>query len=248
MVFKGDTERQAILRDRMIKKRTGTKRNRYVSKILHVLKPRMRLLDIGCGTAHIIQELAMRYKSAIFIGLDISPAMLKIASKNTMNLHNVILVEGDGLNLPFPDCSFDIVTVRLAEFSPEEVYRVLKKGGYFLEYEVGPEANKEIVEFFPDRIEKDNFFIPECLSTWKEEVVQKIKNVGFIVESIEDYREKEYYSSEEELMDLIEMVPLVKDFNRKKDRERISELAEKYKEKNGIKITWHYYIMEARRV
>jgi len=72
--------------------------------------------------------------------------------------------------------------------------------------------------------------------------------VGFIVESIEDYREKEYYSSEEELMDLIEMVPLVKDFNRKKDRERISELAEKYKEKNGIKITWHYYIMEARRV
>lgn len=72
--------------------------------------------------------------------------------------------------------------------------------------------------------------------------------MGFIVESIEDYREKEYYSSEEELMDLIEMVPLVKDFNRKKDRERISELAEKYKEKNGIKITWHYYIMEARRV
>ena len=72
--------------------------------------------------------------------------------------------------------------------------------------------------------------------------------MGFIVESIEDYREKEYYSSEEELMDLIEMVPLVKDFNRKKDRERISELAEKYKEKNGIKITWHYYIIEARRV
>jgi len=247
MVFKGDTEKQAILRDRVIKKRTGTKRNRYISKILHALKPRMRLLDIGCGTAHIIQELAMRYKSATFIGLDVSPAMLKIASKNTMNLHNVILVEGDGLNLPFRDCSFDIVTVRLAEFSLEEVYRVLKKGGDFLEYDVGPEANKEIVEFFPDRIEKDNFFIPECLSTWKEEVVQKIKNVGFIVESMEDYKEKEYYS-EEEVMDLIEMVPLVRHFNRKKDRKRISELAEKHKEKNGIKITWHYYIIEARRV
>lgn len=247
MVSKGDTERQAILRDGMIKKGTETKRNRYVSEILHALKPRMRLLDIGCGTAHIIQELAVHYKSAIFIGLDISPAMLKIASKNTMNLQNVILVEGDGLNLPFRDCSFDIVTVRLAEFSPEEVYRVLKKGGYFLEYEVGPEANKEIVEFFPDRIEKDNFFIPECLSTWKEEVIQKIKDVGFIVESMEDYKEKEYYS-EEEVMDLIEMVPLVRDFDRKKDRKRIGELAEKYKEKNGIKITWHYYIMEARRV
>jgi len=42
MVSKGDTERQAILRDGMIKKGTETKRNRYVSKILHALKPRMR--------------------------------------------------------------------------------------------------------------------------------------------------------------------------------------------------------------
>jgi len=62
-----------------------------------------------------------------------------------------------------------------------------------------------------------------------------------------DYEEKEYYS-EEEVTDLIEMVPLVRDFNRKKDRKRISELVEKYKGKNGIKITWHYYIIEARRV
>ena len=67
------------------------------------------------------------------------------------------------------------------------------------------------------------------------------------LESMEDYKEKEYYS-EEEVMDLIEMVPLVRDFNRKRDRKRISELAEKYKKKNGIKITWHYYVVEARRV
>lgn len=106
---------------------------------------------------------------------------------------------------------------------------------------------RRLLSFSQIGLRKTIFFIPECLSTWKEEVVQKIKNVGFIVESMEDYKEKEYYS-EEEVMDLIEMVPLVRDFNRKKDRKRISELAEKHKEKNGIKITWHYYIVEARRV
>lgn len=247
MDFKGDTERQAILRDRMIKKEDETKRDRYVSKILSVLKSRMRLLDIGCGTAHIIQKLATRYKTAIFVGLDISPAMLKIASVNTMELPNVILFEGDGLKLPFPDCTFDIVIARLADYSPKEVYRVLRRNGYFFEYSLGPEANKEILEFFPNRIEKENFFFPKSLKEWKEEVCKDIKNAGFIVNSIEDFKEGGYYQSEEELMNLIEMVPLVRKFDREEDRKRINELAEKYKERRGIKITWHYYIMEARR-
>jgi len=247
MNTKGDTGRQAILRDKMIKK-GETKRDKYISKILSVLKPKMGLLDIGCGTAHIIQKLATHYKSAIFAGLDISPAMIKIASKNTMNLHNVMLVEGDGLKLPFPDHSFDIVITRLAEYSPGEVYRVLGERGYFFEYGLGPDANKEIVEFFPKRIEKENFFFPKNLGEWKGEVCKDIEDYDFVVYTIEDFKEDEYYQSEEDLMNLIEMVPLVRNFDRKKDKNRINGLAEKYKEKRGIKITWHYYIIEARRL
>lgn len=247
MNFKGDTERQAFLRGK-VTKNTGEIGKPYISKVSSVIRPKTKLLDIGCGTAHIIRELAIQSNGGIFVGLDISPAMLKIASKNTINLHNVILVEGDGLKLPFPDCGFDIVTTRLAESSLKEVYRILKEGGCFFEYGVGPEADKEIVEFFPNRIEKENFFIPKCLKTWKEEVSQKIEDAGFIVEAVEEYKEKDYYENEEEVMDLIEMVPLVKDFDREKDKTSINELAEKYREKRGIKITWHYYIMEARRL
>jgi len=245
---KGDTEKQAALRDRMIKKRHEIKRDRYISKIRSVLKPSMRLLDIGCGTGHIIQELSRYYKSAIFVGLDISPAMLKIATANTKEFPNVILIEGDGLKLPFPDGSFDIVITRLAEYSPKEVYRVLKSGGYFFEYGVGPEADKEIVEFFPDRIEKENFFFPRRLEEWKAEVCEDIKNVGLVVVDIEEHKENDYYQNEEEIMNLIEMVPLVKNFDREKDKRVIDKLVEKYKEKKGIKITWHYYILEARRL
>ena len=32
------------------------KGDRYVPKILSILKPRMKILDIGCGTAYIIQR------------------------------------------------------------------------------------------------------------------------------------------------------------------------------------------------
>ena len=56
MSFRGNSERQAFLRDQRINKRTKTSRSRYVSEIL--FSPQMKILDIGCGTANITQELA----------------------------------------------------------------------------------------------------------------------------------------------------------------------------------------------
>jgi ubiquinone/menaquinone biosynthesis C-methylase UbiE len=246
MNLKGDSEKQALLRDGMIKKRKEVRESRYVSDILSVLTPQMQLLDIGCGTAHIIPKLATDSMNSHFVGLDVSSAMLKMASTNVMRLFNVELVEGDGLNLPFPDSIFDVVATRLADYSPREAYRVLRRKGYFLECGLGPEAAKEIKEFFPERIEKENFFFPKDLRKWKQEVSEGIVEAGFTVSDVEDYKESNYYENEEELMDLIEMVPLVKNFNRKKDRKKISELAEKYGSKKGVKITWHYYILMAR--
>jgi len=247
MNLKGDSEKQALLRDGMIKKRKEVRESRYVSDILSVLTPQMQLLDIGCGTAHIIQELATGSVSSHFVGLDVSSAMLKMASTNVMRLFNVELVEGDGLNLPFPDSIFDVVVTRLADYSPREAYRVLRMKGYFLECGLGPEADKEIKEFFPERIEKENFFFPKDLRKWKQEVSEGIIEAGFTVSDVEDYNESNYYENEEELMDLIEMVPLVRRFDRKKDREKIKKLAEKYGSKKGVKITWHYYILMARK-
>jgi SAM-dependent methyltransferase len=164
-----------------------------------------------------------------------------------MRSSSVLLVEGDGERLPFSECSFDILITRLAEHSLQEAYRVLRKGGFFFEYRLGPEANKEIAEFFPARIEKESFFLPTNLEEWKKEVSKKVANVGFSVESIDDYKEKEYHSSEEELMNLIEMVPLVRNFDREKDKEVIGTLARKYRNKKGVRVTWHYYILMARR-
>jgi len=48
-------------------------------------------------------------------------------------------------------------------------------------------------------------------------------------------------------MNLIEMVPLVKDFDRVRDRRTIQELVRKYKKPQGIRITWHYYVIFATK-
>jgi len=79
-------------------------------------------------------------------------------------------------------------------------------------------------------------------------VTEKINEFAFCNIKIEDYKSKDYYKEKEEIMDLIEMVPLLKDFNREKYSEKINELVEKYREEQGIGITWHYYILEARKL
>jgi ubiquinone/menaquinone biosynthesis C-methylase UbiE len=244
--FRGDSERQALLRDQSIKKRKKRK-DEYVSRIVFHLKPKMKLLDIGLGTGHIIQELAADGKNSTFVGLDVSPAMLSTAKSNVAKFNNIILVEGDGFKLPFSSSTFDIVITRLADYSQKEAFRVLRSGGYFFEYSLGPDADKEIKEFFPERIEKENFFFPRNPRKWKQEVFEDIEKTGFIVSSIEDFKEVNYYENEEELMDLVEMVPLVNKFDRKKDRDNIKELAKKYGNNRGIEITWHYYVLIAKK-
>jgi len=246
MTYRGDSKKQAILRDEAIRTSKETKNNRYVSSIVAALKSEMKILDIGCGTAHIIQQLA-KCKNPELVGLDLSAAMLKIAKSNTKPLQNISLIRADGFRLPFRDCIIDIVINRLAEYSTQETYRVLKTDGFLFKYGLGPHASKEIAEFFQDRIEKSSFFFPRNPKRWKKEVSQHILETGFTILSIKDYIENEYYEDETELMNLIEMVPLVKDFDRVGDRRTIRELAKKYKEGQGIRITWHYYLIAATK-
>ncbi len=241
---RGDTERQAVLRDELT--RTYEKaRDEYVPRILSAIESGKRLLDIGCGTGHIIKELATYGEKTSIVGLDISRSMIGIACRNTEGLSNASLVLGDGLDLPFRDSSFDVVTSRLADYLLPEVHRVLRRGGRFFEYGLGPRADREIAEFFPHRLESSNFFFPEDPQSWTDEVSNRVKKTGFRVTGVQEYETKDYYRSEHEVADLIEMVPLVKGFDRKKDGEVIRQLARKYMKDKGIAITWHYYILEA---
>jgi ubiquinone/menaquinone biosynthesis C-methylase UbiE len=246
MTHTGDTEKQAILRDEAIRKSKKAKKNRYVSSVKAVLKSGMRLLDIGCGTAHIIEELA-KCENSEFVGLDLSAGMLKIAKSHTRRLQNISLVRADGFRLPFRDCIIDIVINRLAEYSPQEAYRILKTEGFFLEYGLGPHASEEIVEFFRERIEKSSFFFPRNPKKWKKEASQHVVEAGFRILSMKDYMENRYYEDENALMNLIEMVPLVKDFDRVGDGRTIQELAKKYKKDQGIRVALHYYVIVATK-
>ena len=94
-----------------------------------------KVLLLGCGTGD-ESLLVKEFNASKIIGIDISKESIDIA-KNTYP--NCEFYVGDMHNIPFDDNSFDFVYSSLAihySKNPEkifkEVYRVLKKDGYFL--------------------------------------------------------------------------------------------------------------------
>lgn len=97
-------------------------------------------LDLCCGTGDLAIALAKQVgPSGNVIGLDFNQKMLGLADKKIrgQNLQKEIqLKQGDAMHLPYPDQSFDIVTIGFglrnvpdADQVLKEIYRVLKPGG-----------------------------------------------------------------------------------------------------------------------
>ena len=90
-----------------------------------------RVLDACCGTGDL--ALADERAGGAVTGLDFSEPMLERARKKS---DSVEWVQGDALALPFPDASFDVVTVGFGvrnvsdlEGGLAELRRVLRPGG-----------------------------------------------------------------------------------------------------------------------
>lgn len=95
---------------------------------------RKKVLDIGCGTGRLIGF--MNDRGAEITACDISEEMLNIVRKKFPKIETV---NAEIEELPFKDGDFDVavaafVIVHLKDLDEafEEVYRVLKDGGYFI--------------------------------------------------------------------------------------------------------------------
>ncbi len=100
------------------------------------LHGRRRVLDVGCGTGRYASLLSERL-GRVVVGLDLSAGMLRRARDRVRDEGTeVALVQGDAVQLPFKEGSFDSVSLVLVvhhvkplEALMEELARVLSPGG-----------------------------------------------------------------------------------------------------------------------
>ena len=111
-----------------------------------------RALDLCCGTGDLALALARR--GAEVTGFDFSQAMLEIAeARNKIRdpkseTRNPTFIQGDARQIPFPDASFDIVTVGYGlrnltswEKGLDEMHRVARPGARLVVLDFGKPAN-----------------------------------------------------------------------------------------------------------
>ena len=119
------------------------------------IRPGERALDLCCGTGDV--TFALAGQGALTVGLDFSAAMLARArarSEKDRSIHGKPMfpgpsfIRGDALDIPFPDNSFDVVTISygLRNLSSlqqglEEMRRVTRPGGRLLVLDFGKPGN-----------------------------------------------------------------------------------------------------------
>jgi len=115
------------------------------------IQPGDRALDLCCGTGDI--TLALAKAGADATGLDFSGAMLEVAREKTGRLNSarrqkIQFIQGDAQQIPFPENSFDVVTIgyglrNLADLDAglRDMWRVTKPGGRFVSLEFGKPGN-----------------------------------------------------------------------------------------------------------
>ena len=108
-------------------------------------------LDVGCHDGSLTRQISEHVSAATAIGVDVTvPAHI---GRNSSD--NVVLMEYDGMKLPFSDDSFDLVTcfqtlhhVSDVGTTCSEIMRVLKPGGLLLikEHNCDSEETRKLIE------------------------------------------------------------------------------------------------------
>lgn len=140
------------------------------------IKNGMKVLEVGCGSGAFTTFVARAVgEEGEVFAIDIQPEMLKQIEQKTKqpenkDIKNIKLIEGDALNLPFEDNSFDLIyTITVFQELPDKnkalkgMKRVLK-----------PKGLLAITEFLPD---------PDY--PFKSTTIKMGTGAGFILDDVE---------------------------------------------------------------
>lgn len=141
-------------------------------------------LDVGCGSGALTIACAKKNPEAIMVGCDIwsgpykSEFSKKLCQDNARaeGVANVRFEEGNALNLPFEDESFDAVTSNYVYHNIVgknkqklllETLRVLKKGGVFVIHDLMSKSRYGDMNKFIEKLKKDGYEDVQVIDTTK---------------------------------------------------------------------------------
>lgn len=139
-------------------------------------------LDVGCGSGALTIACAKKNPKATMVGCDIWKGSYKrefskaLCENNAKleGIENVRFEEGNAVNLPFEDQSFDAVTSNYVYHNISgqnkqklllETFRVLKKGGVFVIHDLMSRSRYGDMNKFIEKLKKDGYQDVQLIDT-----------------------------------------------------------------------------------
>lgn len=200
-------------------------------------------LDLGCADGKFSLLMSPYFKK--IVAIDLSQGMLNVGIKwqKEQKIKNVSFERADGYKTGYKNETFDVVYSRRGPSKFSEIYRLLKKKGYFIEIEIGEKDTQKI---------KKVFGRGQAFGDWKESRLKKrreeLKNLGFKVIFSQEYFYNEYYETYKDLKIFLEGVPIFEDFDAKKDKKYLEEYEKLFQTKKGIKLPRHRLVSLAQKI
>jgi demethylmenaquinone methyltransferase / 2-methoxy-6-polyprenyl-1,4-benzoquinol methylase len=142
-----------------------------------------KIVDLATGTGDLALALQKKLPDAEVTGVDFLPEMLELARKK--GVHQTILA--DAMKLPFPDASFDCVTIAFGLRNMEnwrdalaEMSRVLRRDGHLLVLEFSLPTISIVRAIY-------RFYLHRCLPVLGSFLTREKSAYDYLGDSIEEF-------------------------------------------------------------
>lgn len=143
-----------------------------------------KILDLATGTGDLALALQKKLPNAVeLIGVDFLPEMVQLAQRKGVRK----TIVADAMKLPFPDSSFDCVTIAFGLRNMEnwkgalvEMSRVLKKDGHLLVLEFSLPTTPIVRAIY-------RFYLHNCLPSLGSLLTGKKSAYDYLGDSIEEF-------------------------------------------------------------
>ena len=214
----------------------------FKEKLLELSSKDKKALDVGCADGRFTFSVAPYFKK--IIAIDVSEEMLKSAKKlqEKQKVTNVSFEKQDAFHTTYDDSSFDLIYNRRGPDNYAESYRLLKRGCFLVQIDIGEKDCQEIKEIFGRG---------QGFGKWNTSKLEKdrkaLTKVGFKMIYAQDFFYTEYYPTYEDLDLFLQGVPIFEDFDSEKDKRLLGVYVARFKTEKGIKFPRHRVVILAQK-
>ena len=160
----------------------------YRDEILSHLTPSMRLLDIDTGGGEFL--LSLGHPRELTAASENYAPNIDFCRRKLLPL-GIDFRAGAADALPFPDGSFDIIINRHGDIYIDEIWRLLRPGGFFITEQVGSDNDRELIELLMG--EDTPIYYPDHYAFT---LADRMAEAGFeITRSAETYRTIRFFDT-----------------------------------------------------